>query len=98
MPEESYSVYTGCLLQSCRVYQELGEVEKGELVFYQADLLYEESYMLIGRSIAKGALALLEAKKGEFEKASLYLMQQRKVPISWVPLMQRDFSPCMNGN
>ena len=61
-----------------RVYQELGEVEKGELVFYQADLLYEESYMLIGRSIAKGALALLEAKKGEFEKASLYLMQAKK--------------------
>lgn len=61
-----------------RVYQELGEVEKGELVFYKADLLYEESYMLIGRSIAKGALALLEAKKGEFEKASLYLMQAKK--------------------
>lgn len=61
-----------------RVYQKLGEREKSELVFYQADLLYEESYMLIGRSITKGALALIEAEKGAFKKASYYVMQARK--------------------
>ena len=53
----------------------MGELEKSEKAFYMADEVYNDSAALIGRSITKGYVSLLEAGKGNFASAKKYIKQ-----------------------
>lgn len=61
-----------------RSYMAMGERIKSRKALYQADQVYEESFTMIGRSITKGYLAVMEAEKGNFEKARRHLENARK--------------------
>lgn len=53
----------------------MGKLEKSEKAFYMADEVYNDSAALIGRSITKGYVSLLEAEKGNFTSAKKYILQ-----------------------
>ena len=61
-----------------RSYLAMGKTRQSEEALYQADRVYEESFTLIGRSITKGYLAVLEAEKGNKAEAVRYLEEAMK--------------------
>lgn len=61
-----------------RSYLAMGKTRQSEEALYQADSVYEESFTLIGRSITKGYLAVLEAEKGNKAEAVRYLEEAMK--------------------
>lgn len=61
-----------------RSYLAMGKTRQSTEALYRADRVYEESFTLIGRSITKGYLAVLEAEKGNKEGAVRYLEDAQK--------------------
>ena len=61
-----------------RSYLAMGKTRQSQDALYQADRVYEESFTLIGRSITKGYLAVLEAEKGNKAEAVRYLEDAKK--------------------
>lgn len=61
-----------------RAWLAMGETEKSSKAFYEAERLYEESFTMIGRSITKGYIAVLEAEKGNYQRAAACLEEARK--------------------
>lgn len=58
-----------------RALSAMGEHEKSAAAFYTSDEVYNESAALIGRSITKGYISILEAEKGNFSSAKKYIRQ-----------------------
>ena len=57
---------------------ELGEKEKSRAAFYKAEEIYDESFTLIGRSINKGYVSILEAEAGNRKKARKLLWEAQE--------------------
>lgn len=55
--------------------------KKAEEAFIAASELYDNSFILMGRSVAKAYCAVYSAKQGDFKKAKLYLEQANEAVI-----------------
>ena len=53
-----------------RAFLALGNKEESSAAFYLSNRLFDESAALIGRSITKGYVSILEAEKGNFDSAA----------------------------
>lgn len=60
-----------------RAHLALGDKEESSAAFYLSNRLFDESAALIGRSITKGYVSILEAEKGNFDSAA-WLIREAK--------------------
>lgn len=67
----SSTFYTnlGCCYEAC------GQREDAEKMFVRASQLYDDSFTLMGRSVAKSYCAMYAEEKGETEKAKAYIKE-----------------------
>ena len=61
-----------------RTWLALGEPEKSRQEFYRAEEIYDESFTLMGRSMNKGYVSILEAEAGNRTKARELLWEARE--------------------